>query len=197
MKHLILSVLFLSVSNLFGQMSSAVDPFPAKPYQAKVKVKGDVAHFKYKKTDLVVQCTFTDGRIDSVLTVLSGKEELNRFAPKENTKVLELMEIGDYAGLALYRRLTEMYSTAEDIERNFMNQHSAYEEFIPNQYGNFSDGFALVKSGGKFGFIDRTGNIFFDFIFDNASNFINGQAHVNVSGVWYLLQKDGQAKLLN
>ncbi len=197
MKYLILSVLFLSVSNLLGQLSSAVDPFPAKPYKSKVKVKGDVAHFKYKKTKLVVQCTFTDGRIDSVLTVLSDKKELNRFAPSEKTNVLELMEVGNYSGLEVYRRISEMYSTAEDIERNFMNQYAAYEEFLPNQYGNFSDGFALVKSDGKFGFIDRTGNIFFDFIFDNASNFIDGQAHVQVNGVWYLLQKDGQAKLLN
>ncbi|MFT4683273.1 MAG: hypothetical protein ACJAU0_000314 [Flavobacteriales bacterium] len=197
MKYFILALLLSLVSTLCAQSSNAVDPFPSMSYKVSMKIKDSNAILQYKKTDLMVYCSWKDGQIDSIQSVQSNKLTLDRFTHKEKEEVLELMEVLNYSGFELYEQITEMFNEDAKIKSEFQKMHLEYRAFLPNQFGEFSEGCALVKSKGKYGFIDRSGMVVFDFIFDNASNFKNDQAHVKVNGVWYLLEKDGMVKLLN
>jgi len=193
MKYFILSLLIFMVSPFFAQSSNAVDPFPSMSYKVSIKFKDANAILKYKKTDLVIYCSWKDGQIDSVQSVQSNKIPLDRFTQKEKEDVLELMEVANYSGFKPYERITKLFNDDAKIKREFQKMHLEYRAFLPNQFGEFNEGYALVKSKGKYGFIDRSGMVVFDFIFDNASNFKNEKAHVKVNGIWYLLEKMGKS----
>jgi hypothetical protein len=54
---------------------------------------------------------------------------------------------------------------------------------IKPEYGNvsfFSNGLATVKQNGKFGYIDKSGNLIIPIIYDHASNFFENVAHVEI-----------------
>lgn len=62
----------------------------------------------------------------------------------------------------------------------------SYQHVIPAQYedGNpFYEGFAAVKKNGKWGYIDKTGTVIVDFIYDDAGNFSEGFAIVGTREV--------------
>ncbi|HEY0099750.1 MAG TPA: WG repeat-containing protein, partial [Pyrinomonadaceae bacterium] len=57
--------------------------------------------------------------------------------------------------------------------------------------GGFSEGLALVKTGGKFGYIDKTGRLTIRPQFDNAHNFNGGLARVWLAGKQGYIDKSG------
>lgn len=64
---------------------------------------------------------------------------------------------------------------------------NSYEDAKP-----FADGWAAVKRGGKWGFIDTAGNIQIDFQFDDALSFGQHLAAVEVDGQWGYVSKYGE-----
>lgn len=56
------------------------------------------------------------------------------------------------------------------------------------QINDFSEGLASAKKDGKWGFIDKKGNVVIDFIYEYAGNFLEGLASV---------KKDGKAGYIN
>lgn len=62
-----------------------------------------------------------------------------------------------------------------------------YEDAKP-----FADGWAAVKKGGKWGFIDAAGDIQIDFQFDDALSFGQHLAAVEVDGQWGYMSKYGK-----
>jgi hypothetical protein len=57
---------------------------------------------------------------------------------------------------------------------------------------NFSEGLALVRSTGKWGFIDKTGKEVISFVYDGAGNFSEGLAMVRSTGKWGFIDKTGK-----
>lgn len=57
---------------------------------------------------------------------------------------------------------------------------------------SFSDGLALVRLNQKFGFIDYSGKVVIDLMYDDASSFKNGIADVEVGGLKYTINKNGE-----
>lgn len=115
--------------------------------------------------------------------VRSNGKTLDRITLSEKDKVLGMMKVIRFSGMDTYERITEMTAEDEELKSALMNQYQIYLDLLPHQYGQFSEGLCLVKPDGKFGFIDRTGAVAFGFAFDNASNFIDGKAYVQVNNV--------------
>lgn len=57
---------------------------------------------------------------------------------------------------------------------------------------DFTEGLALVKSNGKWGYIDNVGSWIIQPIFEKASPFSEGEAFVNLNGKIGLIQRDGR-----
>ncbi|MGL4567916.1 MAG: WG repeat-containing protein [Fusobacteriaceae bacterium] len=55
----------------------------------------------------------------------------------------------------------------------------------------FSDGLAVVEIGGKYGFIDKSGNLVIPAKFDKAWEFSDGLANVEIDGKWGFIDKSG------
>jgi hypothetical protein len=51
----------------------------------------------------------------------------------------------------------------------------------------FSDGLSVVKTGGKFGFIDKTGKLVVPAIYDRADNFHGDRANVCLNKKWTVM----------
>ena len=57
---------------------------------------------------------------------------------------------------------------------------------------SFSEGLALVRLNRKFGFIDYSGKVVIDLMYDDASSFNNGIANVEIGGLKYTINKNGE-----
>lgn len=65
-------------------------------------------------------------------------------------------------------------------------------DFIYEDLGVFSNGLAPAKKNGKWGFLDRTGNIIISHKFDNESYFYKCElASAKVNGKWGFIDKLG------
>jgi WG containing repeat len=62
---------------------------------------------------------------------------------------------------------------------------------VYNDAHPFSEGLAKVRLGAKFGFIDRTGKVVIDTIYDSASHFRNGAAQVTLQGQTFRIDAHG------
>ena len=56
----------------------------------------------------------------------------------------------------------------------------------------FSEGLAAVKSGGKWGFIDKSGNFAIEPRFDEVNHFKEDRAVVKVGELWGVIDKSGK-----
>lgn len=61
----------------------------------------------------------------------------------------------------------------------------------------FVDGFAAVKSNGKWGFIDKNGNLVIDFKYHDAQSFSNGFAAVKMNDKWGYITYSEKDKIDN
>ena len=59
---------------------------------------------------------------------------------------------------------------------------------------NFSEGLALVKLNGKYGYIDKQGNEVIPLKYDYANNFLEGLALVRLNGKYGYIDKQGNSK---
>ena len=58
--------------------------------------------------------------------------------------------------------------------------------------GKFKEGFAIVKKGEKWGFIDKDGKPIGKFIYDWACDFSEGRAAVRKGEKWSFIDKNGK-----
>ncbi len=75
------------------------------------------------------------------------------------------------------------------------NLESTGEIVIPLKYDNaydFSEGLAIVKLNGKYGFIDKTGKEVIPLKYDNADSFREGLAWVELNGKYSFIDKTGK-----
>ncbi len=73
-----------------------------------------------------------------------------------------------------------------------------HELLIPFAYDwafDFSEGLALVKKNGKWGYIDKTGKVAIPFTYNGASNFREGLALVGKNGKWGYIDKTGKVAI--
>ena len=56
----------------------------------------------------------------------------------------------------------------------------------------FESGLALVKKDGKFGYIDKNGNVAIDFKFDYGSDFNEDLAAVAIEDKFFYIDKNGE-----
>lgn len=75
---------------------------------------------------------------------------------------------------------TTAVTRVEDIECKYNNAH------------DFSDGLALVKLNGMCGFINEKGDVVVPLIYDDATDFENGQARVQRYGQWTVIDTSGK-----
>lgn len=60
-----------------------------------------------------------------------------------------------------------------------------------------ADGEHWFMNGGKWGYVNMNGDRVFDFEFDAASTFKEGEANVEINGIQYKLNRDGNLTLTN
>ncbi len=73
-----------------------------------------------------------------------------------------------------------------------------HELLIPFAYDwafDFSEGLALVKKNGKWGYIDKTGKVAIPFTYNGASNFREDLALVGKNGKWGYIDKTGKVAI--
>jgi hypothetical protein len=85
----------------------------------------------------------------------------------------------------------------KDGKWGYARQFNTFEQelVIPYQYDHatgFSDGLALVKKDGKFGYIDQQGKLVIGFRFDYATPFRDGAATVKKDGTLRQIDKSGE-----
>jgi hypothetical protein len=57
---------------------------------------------------------------------------------------------------------------------------------------DFSEDLAAVKKNGKWGYIDKKGNVIINFMYEKAGSFINGSANVTLNGKQGYIDHDGK-----
>src|SRR5215831_16858747 len=68
-----------------------------------------------------------------------------------------------------------------------------WNQTMPNMtIGRFKDGLARIRVGGKVGFIDSTGKVVIEPLFDHASQFSEGLAPVKISKKWGFIDRSGE-----
>lgn len=72
------------------------------------------------------------------------------------------------------------------IEPQFIIAH----DFSPEGIAAVVDGEHSMRTGGKWGYIDKKGQIVIPLAFENASNFENGQARVELNGESLYIDKN-------
>ncbi len=103
---------------------------------------------------------------------------------------------GDYCEYYNYNRELH-YVTVESDESDYvlnLKTGEIIDEF--NYMWSFSDGLAMVRKGdfetGKYGFIDKTGEVVVPLEYDDAQNFSEGLAVVEKDGKWGYIDKTGK-----
>lgn len=65
---------------------------------------------------------------------------------------------------------------------------------FPFQYEDafrFKEGLAPVKKNGKWGYIDKSGDVIIRYQYEYASDFLNGKANVRLNGKMIKIDKSG------
>jgi hypothetical protein len=72
------------------------------------------------------------------------------------------------------------------------NWRSSYRYDLGYFTGNFSEGLAVAVRHGKYGFIDKDGNVVIDSVWDHAYSFSQGIAAVERGGKWGLINQKNE-----
>ena len=77
-------------------------------------------------------------------------------------------------------------------EYKFINTRNEIEYIGSYDYvDEFSEGYCIVKRNGKFGYIDKLGNLTINFIYESAKAFKEGLALVQLDKKWGAINKEG------
>ena len=60
---------------------------------------------------------------------------------------------------------------------------------------SFHEGLAMVKKNGKYGYIDKSGNVVIPLEFEDAEGFYEGLAAVRIKGKWGFINKNGKVTI--
>lgn len=182
----IISFLFTGIS-LFGQSggncsksTATFDTTSNESYRSII----------YAKNTLTINFIGEGEQIDSVLHIISGSDTLDRL---DNKHLKDFEEILPYLGIPdwkLILRINEM-TPYDQREKEYRNLARTYKQMSPHFFGNFSEGYAVVKTPLGYNFIDRTGQLLFDCHFENATNFMDGWATVKLNGNWMSINPEG------
>ena len=66
------------------------------------------------------------------------------------------------------------------------------KKIFPNHAEFFSEGLAPVEKNGKWGFIDKNGNVIISFLYDEVKSMNNGVAKVKLNGKWGFINSSGK-----
>ena len=98
-----------------------------------------------------------------------------------------------------YRNVTIFYEGLAAVDDGFLNKEGVevikgYSNYYGGHYNEarFCEGLASVHNEEKlFGYIDKTGNLVIDFIYNYADSFSEGLASVSKDGKWGVINKMG------
>ncbi len=120
-------------------------------------------------------------------TMSSGHDTI-RFNSSDNDLILNALSSNGTVRFAISEDnspLTKYLFTINDSTGLF--------DLLPYSYvDSFNDGLALVKRGGKYGYIDTSCNVVIPCMYDNAYSFSNGLTMVNNAGKYICLNTMGQ-----
>lgn len=80
-----------------------------------------------------------------------------------------------------------------DYKGNKVYEDKLGNVIFKNTLGNqkYREGLSLIKENGKFGFVDRVGNVILKPIYDSAENFKDGYARVQIENDYFNINKKG------
>ena len=146
-------------------------------------------------------CKYVDGSLSNkdgheryVLPVLNGKAKYNYSQADVSGWALvdrnnKIINITTYEPYRMKECVNGFMPVKVDGKVGFVNLGS-HGQLIASGYDDvkyFEDGYAPVKKGDKWGFIDENGNEVSDFIFDEASPLYNGRSYVKINGKFGIL----------
>ena len=99
--------------------------------------------------------------------------------------------------LAMVLGATNMYAQDYDLQglAKACEEYSTDDSFYPTM-SSFHDGLAAVSKDGKWGYIDKKGNLAIPLQYDKALDFSEGKAAVSKDGNWGYIKKDGSFLIL-
>ena len=94
--------------------------------------------------------------------------------------------------LAMVLGTINMYAQDYDLQglAKACEEYSTNDSFYPTM-SSFHDGLAAVSKDGKWGYIDKNGNLAIPLQYDRAKDFREGKAAVLKDGKWGYIEKDG------
>lgn len=94
--------------------------------------------------------------------------------------------------LAMVLGVTNMNAQDYDLQglAKACEEYSTNDSFYPTM-SSFHDGLAAVSKDGKWGYIDKNGNLAIPLQYDRAKDFREGKAAVLKDGKWGYIEKDG------
>lgn len=94
--------------------------------------------------------------------------------------------------LAMVLGVTNMNAQDYDLQglAKACEEYSTNDSFYPTM-SSFHDGLAAVSKDGKWGYIDKNGNLAIPLQYDRAMDFREGKAAVLKDGKWGYIEKDG------
>ena len=112
-------------------------------------------------------------------------EELNAKEVQARKKFLMALTAGFFGLVVLYNQRERLIDRTPKID--------SYGKMSLQQFNSInSEGLAVLKVNGLYGFIDKTGTEVIPLKYDKASNFVDGLAEVSLNGKSGFVDKGGK-----
>jgi hypothetical protein len=162
--------------------------YEGKPRWAFMNDEGNIA-----MPDCNVIRNFSNGRA-MLIHILDTSNQLSMygFIDKKGNEVipsiyLDALNFSEGKAWVMNRNVRGFIDTSGKFLFKFNDETFGY---------NFSEGFAaVVNENSLFGYVDSTGKVVIDYKFDDAAEFQEGLARVNVLGLWGYVDKQGVIKI--
>jgi len=191
LRLLIISFIFLT-QVAYSQRDSILSS--GSMYVMQKDMIGDTSVLTYSNNNLEVKCFMINNIIDTIYSVSENDTIKNRFKNPESLDFKNILPHINLPDWELIKRVLDMYPTPEKRDQEIKKMSYTYADLQKHRFGIYNDEIAIIKANGKYGFIDRKGKIIWELLFDNATGFVNGKAHVQMNTIWYELDKDGLLK---
>ncbi len=165
--------------------------FNAKSYNTDLigVVVGGRLGYANRQGDIVIEPKFVAPSPEAF------REGLKRVRLNPGGKEGYIDQTGRFAIPPQFDKAEEFFEGRAFVQRGtqsgYIDTTGKFLEGQRSATGDYSDGLATLRSGGKVGFIDRSGKVVIEARFDAARGFAEGRAAVCLEGLWGFIDRTG------
>ena len=147
--------------------------------------------YSFPNDSLLLFAKSTDSYIDTIYNGIISNDTINRLHQKYEKDFLEMLPYLQLPDWGILPIMLDHYPDANKREKEFRKLTNTYRDLSPHLFGYYGNKYAIIPYGSGYNFIDRNGNIVYECVFQNLSNFIDGYAFVKTEGKWYKMNDKG------